>query len=491
MQWKTLLLLTGFFVLATGRTTLADVSIVTNDSKGQASADINERLNRLTGQNQTLFNAREAFNSKKLQECEKLIEKAKLSVLDLPAADLVIARWMVDSNQLGAAIARIENYIVKKPDDAEAYLFLAEVAFRSGRWTDAWAMLQMVEPLISRSVSLTPKTPEEDRANFLYLDLLRLQGEVAASRQDLATSKAIFQRMSELQPNAGYPKWALGRLSLIQGDTPAALKQFTTARKLDAKLPQPELTIAIALGASVATIAESEKWFRNGLKADTATAVNWVEYSKWLILQDRPQEVIEISDKLKPEWTTVRDEKVLLGLAHRYLENWNKAEAIFKDLHQQNADDIESGNHLALVLVEQLDEGKRARAKQISDGNLGRAPNVETIVATAAWIEFKLGSIDVADKMLGQLAASTVITPQTAYYVSQVLDARNKREEAATVLKSALNAPGFWPQRRAAITKINGSKVEVSPNAANPNAANPNAANPSDAVTSPPADSQK
>ncbi len=476
MQWKTLFILTSSFVLALVDAAHADVSIVTNDSKGQASADINERLNRLTGQNQTLFNAREAFNAKKLQECEKLIEKAKLSVLDLPATDLVIARWMVDSNQLAAGIARVESYIVKKPDDAEAYLFLAEVAFRSGRWTDAWAILQMVEPLIVRSISATPKTPEDDRSNFLYLDLLKLQGEVAASRQDLATSKAVFQRLSDLQPDKGYPKWALGRLSLIQGDTPAAFKQFTTARKLDAKLPQPELTIAIALGTSAATSAESEKWFRNGLKADSATAVNWVEYSKWLILQDRPQEVIELSAKLKPEWTSVREAKVLLGLAHRYLENWDLAEEIFKELHHQNADDIESGNHLALVLVEQLDEGKRARAKQLSDGNLVRAPNVETIVATAAWIEFKLGSIDVADRMLGQLAASTVISPQTAFYVSQVLEARNKSEEAMSVLKSALNAPGFWPQRRAAMIKISAPKPEANFNSAKPGAAATNPA---------------
>ena len=459
MQGKLIFLFASFFVVAMVSTTDADVSIVTNDSKGQASSDINERLNRLVGQNQTLSNAREAFNARKMAECEKLIEKAKLSVLDLPAADLVIARWMVDSNQLAAGIARVEDYIARKPDDAEAYLFLAEIAFRSGRWTDAWAMLQMVEPIISRSTSATPKTIEEDRANFLYFDLLKLQGEVAVSRKDLVTSKAIFQRMSDMQPNTGYPKWALGRLSLIQGDTPAAFKQFTQAKKLDSKLPQPELTIAIALGSSAATFAESDKWFRNSIKADTATAVNWVEYSKWLILQNRPEEVIELSTKVKPEWASVRESKVLLGLAHRYMENWNDAEEIFKKLHQENSEDIESGNQLVLALVEQLDEGKRARAKQLSDANLGRAPNVETIIATAAWVEFKLGSTDVADRMLGQLAASTVISPQTAYYISQVLEARNKKEDAVSVLKSALNTPGFWPQRRSVLAEFGNLKT--------------------------------
>jgi tetratricopeptide (TPR) repeat protein len=460
MNGKLTFLVTSLFLLAECQTSLADVSIVTNDSKGQASADINERLNRLVGQNQTLSNAREAFNARNMAACEKLIEKAKLSVLDLPATELVIARWMVDSNQLPAAIAKVEDYLTRKPDDAEAYLFLAEIAFRSGRWTDAWAMLQMVDPIVRRSVSATPKTLEEDRANFLYLDLLKLQGEVAASRKDFANSKAIFQRMSEIQPNTGYPKWALGRLSLMQGDMTSAFSQFTLARKLDSKLPQPELTIALALSSAPETKAEAETWFKNGIKAESATASNWVEYSKWLILQDRPEEVVQLSTKVKLEWANVREAKVLLGLAYRYLGNLDQAEELFKKLHQENSEDLESGNHLALVLVEQLDEGKRARAKQLSDTNLGRAPNVETILATAAWIEYKLGSIDVADRMLGQLAAATVISPQTAYYVSQVLEARNKKGDAAGVLKTALNTPGFWVQRREAAAKLRSAKVE-------------------------------
>ena len=64
---------------------------------------------------------------------------------------------------------------------------------------------------------------------------------------------------------------------------------------------------------------------------------------------------------------------------------------------------MEASDQLALVLVESADESKRSRAKEISEAIINQTPTLRRSIATAAWIEFKLGSFEVADGMFGVL----------------------------------------------------------------------------------------
>ncbi|MFN9913432.1 MAG: hypothetical protein ACK53L_12650, partial [Pirellulaceae bacterium] len=101
---------------------------------------------------------------------------------------------------------------------------------------------------------------------------------------------------------------------------------------------------------------------------------------------------------------------------------------------------------LALVLVESSDEGKRARAEQLSEANVRRAPNAERAVATAAWIKFKTGSTDIADQVLGQILRGGRLEPQTAYYAAMLLKSRGMKDEYSRFLRAS--APACSPERR-------------------------------------------
>ena len=104
-------------------------------------------------------------------------------------------------------------------------------------------------------------------------------------------------------------------------------------------------------------------------------------------------------------------------------------------------------DQLALVLVESGDEGKRARAQQLSEANLRMTPNSKTVIATAAWVQFRLGSVDVADRMLGELASKVALSPQSAYYVAQLLKSKGKEADAKSVLEATVKSPGIFVQR--------------------------------------------
>jgi tetratricopeptide (TPR) repeat protein len=426
----------------------AGVSLGSGEANSQIAANVSERLTYMLEKNQSVQEALKAFNARNLVEAERILREAKKASTALPAPEVVLSRWLFSSNQIALATAKVESYLVSQPNDLDALLLLVEVAMQSQRWTEAWLLLEKINTIFDNAALAVSESPA---MRELRLEVLKLQGETAAQRKDWKTAEGIFLRMMELAPASGQPHWSLGRLRLAQGDIDGAFDRMKQGRKLDNKLPQPQLIIAVSLAKdSPPNVEIIEKWFQAGIKAEDAQAVNWHVYAKWLLENDRPQDVMRISDKINAAWTSDRSSQFLKGLAYRYLGDLNAAETIFKKLHQDNGDDVESSDQLALVLVEQTDESKRARAKQLSDTNLNRMPKSESIIASAAWIEFKLGSIDVADQMLGKLTSSTTISPQTAYYVAQVLQARGKAAEARGILEAACKAPGLWVQRSTA-----------------------------------------
>ncbi len=123
-------------------------------------------------------------------------------------------------------------------------------------------------------------------------------------------------------------------------------------------------------------------------------------------------------------------------------------------MHQQFPDDIEAADQLALVLVESADEGKRARALQISEANIRRFPNQEVTIASAAWIQFKLGSTDIADRMFSELTSKVSISSQTGYYIAQLLKSQGKDDDAKKILEAIVKQPGSFVQKKAVLEDL-------------------------------------
>ena len=392
-----------------------------------------------------------AYRAGNPAEFERLLTEAIKSSTDLPSKEILTAWILMDSGRFPDAIALLEVYVRSNGQDPLAYMTFGEIALRSGRWTDAWIQLQQAKLLAASKPVL------ESRKESFETRLLQLLAEAAERRHQWTKSIELYKQCMQRDPKAAFPLVALSRIRIAQGDVAAAIKSLSEAKKLDNKLPQPELALALQLAQGPGW-QESETWFQSGLKAPDSSVANWIEYARWLLLHDRPEEIATVFDSLKEEDNKLRDIRFLRGLTARFLGSLQEAETMFSSLHQSNPDDIEAADQLALVLAEQPDEGKRARAAQISETNLRRAPQVETTVATAAWIQFKLGSVDTADRMLGELARQTSVSPQTAFYIAELLKHRGKSEDAKRVLETAVMAPGIFVNRQKVKEELKASK---------------------------------
>ena len=387
-----------------------------------------------------LTKASEAFQAGDLATCEAVLLEAKMADAGLEAPVVIVARMFLASGRAGDAIARLDGYLTKN-DDPDAYLRLGEIALSSGRLTDAFLLLER-----TRVLATNQKWSDQRRKNF-NRELTRLRGATAQNRDRLDDAIKIYSDHLKADPDLYAAQWELGKVEAVKGDIDAGLARMKSAFEKDATLMQPELALAM-IYSSRREDAEAEKWFQASVREKSAKLVCSVEYVKWLLMRDRAGDAVALMDKVPEADRETRDVKFVRGLSARFLNDLDAAETIFSALHQTNGDDVESADQLALVLIERADEGKRARAQQIAEANLRRAPNAETALATAGWVHFRLGSTDIADRLLTQAASNRRITPQTAYYIAKMFDDRGRDEDSLKLYEMTVKEPGIFVQRR-------------------------------------------
>ena len=305
---------------------------------------------------QPAIDAFKAGDQKKFEEAYKAAEAKSDS---LPNLVIFLSKLQIEAGRADLAFVTLEQYLMTSPDDPEGYLALGEIALRSNRLTDAWLEFQHCKTLIDKG-EIRPA-----RLTLIQAGLIELTAETAERRKQFGEANKQWDLLLQLKPDLPLAIWRKGRLKLMQGDLPAGVESMKQAYAKDSKLPCPELVTALLMSEKQDK-PQAEKWFQEAIKADKADALRWVEYFKWLLLNDRFADVQKTMVKLPVETMANRNMRFLKGLTARYAGDLATAESVFADLHRETPDDLESADQLALVLVENIDEGKRARAFQLA-----------------------------------------------------------------------------------------------------------------------------
>lgn len=365
----------------------------------------------------------------------------------LPNFDVFFAKLMVAYNQFAEALGVLERYTNENSEDPEAFLTLGSIAVANGRVVDAWLQFLYAQRLIDKD-----KLPA-GRQSFVNPLLTELRASVAERRRQWAEAEQLFRKLQEMKPEATYPLWRAGRVKVMAGDVQAGFEVLQQAYERDNKLPYPSLVVAQVLHDTTDWLnnpknaTRVENWFKKAVSDTSDSPTVWASYFKWLILADRPTEVAHRYEQLADELKEEREIGLIRCVAARYENDLETAESILTQLHQANMEDLEVADQLALVLVESSDEAKRARALQLAERNARRAPQMEPIISSAAWIHFRLGSMDVAKQLFSQLASRGNLTPQTAYYMAEFMEKAGEKEESRRLLQMAADAPGLFAQR--------------------------------------------
>jgi tetratricopeptide (TPR) repeat protein len=386
------------------------------------------------------------FRNNDVAGARELLLRARQSNPKLPPVELMIGRLWMTAGQANGARSEWEKAVVAYPNDPEAFLYFAEASIVEHRITDAEAILQKVKPLIDAySDNLKRKRNFEIRYNSAM-------AAVNEARNQWEAAIPFFKAWLDLDSENVAAHQRLGRTLFQLGKPTDAYNEFDAALKSDPKSLNPYIALA-DLYEQAKDRPNAAKSIGYAVQKNPKDLSVQLQAAKWAMVTNQLSEAQKYADKALQIDPKSLEAKILRGEIARFTGDMKTAETNLEQAVTQAPANIEASNQLALVLVEQDDKDKKDRALQIAELNLrattqGDRANPE-ILATYAWVLYKLGRTNEAEQILSKVMGGGQISPDTAYYVGKMLQDRGKTSDAIKILESAVGSPNPFAQRQA------------------------------------------
>jgi tetratricopeptide (TPR) repeat protein len=180
--------------------------------------------------------------SPKKKNAQKVSDPDAVALANLLAA----AQAAMDKKDYAAAAQNYQEYLAKKPDDANIHFQLGYAYTALQRPADA-----AVE--YKKAIALGPDDPKMAAA-YQNLGVTLIPTDPAAAVEPL-------QRAAALMPEDARTKWLLGVAFEASGNDALALEQYEASEKLDDKNPDIQNSLGIVL-LRLGRLAEAEAQFR-------------------------------------------------------------------------------------------------------------------------------------------------------------------------------------------------------------------------------------
>jgi len=392
-------------------------------------------------QNQEVTGAINRFRDRDIDGCRAILERVKNNNAKMPPPGVMMAMLWLSVNQLGPARGELEDCVVKFAKDPEPFLMLGDLAFQERRITDADMLFQQATRLAAEF------TENPKRKRDFDIRCNAGSAAVAEARKQWETAQKHLKAWIELDPDNASAHQRMGIVLFQLSKPQEALEQFREAKKLDAKAVQPELAMA-RLYDDAKKRETAKKLIEAAIKEAPKDPAVLLAASQWYLGQSDLERAKAIADdalKLDPKSLEGR---VVRGAIARVSRDYAAAERFFYDAHVQSPGNFPASNSLALVLIESDDKDSRQRALEMAEANVAmhreNSPQQVNALTTLAWVYYKLGRREDAEKILAQITQNNALTTDGAYYVAKLLSDRGERDRARKILEEVLaNEPMF------------------------------------------------
>jgi tetratricopeptide (TPR) repeat protein len=425
------LFLVAFGATAAARPAQAQVTAQSLIGKAVSDDSMNKEIN----------NAISRFRDRDIDGCRAVLERAKSNNPKLPPPGVMMAMLWLSVNQLGPARAELEDTAVKFPADPEPYLMLGDLSFQERRITDA-------DVLFTKATTLTESFTENPKRKRDF-DIRCHAGAaaVAEARKQWESAQKHLAAWLQLDPDNASAHQRMGIVLFQLGKEMESLAEFREARKLDEKAVQPELALA-RLYDDAKKRDTAKKLIEQAIKASPSDAAVQLAAAQWYLGQNDLETAKQGADTALKLDARSLEAKVVRGAIARVARDYKTAEKFFNDAHVQSPGNFPASNSLALVLIESEDKDARQRAMEMAEANVAmhreNSPQQVNALTTLAWVYYKLGRREDAEKILEQISRNNALTTDGAYYVAKLLSDRGEKERARKILQEVLdNEPMF------------------------------------------------
>lgn len=422
---RLLLVLAALAVLARGE--LARAQVTAKTLIGKAVSD--------DSQYKDINGAIKRFQDRDIDGCRAILERARNNNEKLPPPGVMMAMLWLSVNQLMPARAELEQTVVKFPEDPEPYLMLADLAFQDRRVTDSAVLFDRATQLTS-GFDQNPK-----RKRDFQIRSEAGTAAVAEARREWDKAYEHLKAWIELDPDNAGAHFRLGNVLFRLDKEAEAIEEFREARKLDEKALQPELALA-RLYDEDRQKDVAKKWIDAAMKAAPDNAAVLLASAQWYLGQNDLKTAQAITEKVLTLEPDSLDARIVRGVIARVARDYKTAETFFNEAHVQSPGNFAASNSLALVLIESDEKSDQQRALEMAEANVAmyreKSPQQVNALTTLAWVYYKLGRREDAEKILDQIARNNRLTSDGAYYVAKLLADRGEKDRAQKILEEVL-----------------------------------------------------
>ena len=385
----------------------------------------------------------EKFKQQDFNGALELLKKAADEHADLPPAQVVMAQLFSQANQGNAVRVSLEQAVAEAPADPEAYVIIGDIAMAQGRVTEASLLYDKAQDLLAGFT----KSPRRKA----ILDARNLSGlaAVAEARGNWETALERLTAWQKMEPKSAICLQRLGRAQFQLKKPREALELLREAAALDENVLTPEAQLA-RFYHEFGDEKNAQIWFDHAIKVAPNNVRTRLVTAQWYLETNQFEKASqEAAAALKLDPKSL-EAKLFSGVVALFLKDYKSAETNFEQAHLQSPGNFAASNNLALALIEQDDENKRRRALEYATANARQNPRATEALSTYGWVQYKLGNIDEADRVLQAAAGTGALSPDTAYYLAVVAAQKGRKEQAIQLLNAAIKATQPFSQRQEA-----------------------------------------
>lgn len=370
----------------------------------------------------------------------RFLEAAREKNKNLPPLNLLLAKLHYLSGNPAPGQVALEQAVTEDPTDPEPNLLIAEQAFSVGQTIVADALFDKAIQL-AESYDANAK-----RKRLLQIRALAGRASVAQRRENWAQAEADLRKWLELDPENASAHERLGQVLFMQDRANDGYQSFVQAHKLNDKLPNPFVSAAL-LYDRLGKEAEAGQAFEKAYAENKTDETTLLAYAQWLIKEGKIPEaetVLVGAQKVAPKSPGVW---LLSGVAAKMNGKAGPAEDYLMQALNLAPTNRDVYNQLALLLIEQPEQEKKARARDFAAINQQLNQQNADANVTLAWVLFQLDQDRQANQVLQNAVQLGGRGADASFLLAKLLVQRGDEDNAKRLLDSALNYQGIFIQR--------------------------------------------
>ena len=357
---------------------------------------------------------------------QEFLVSAKEKYPKLAPSDVMMAKMQMLARNVRAVQFFLERATTQNPEDPEAYLMFADLAFQGQRTTDSLSLFAYAAPLVEKY------TENNKRKRNFDIRLLAGRAAIAERRQQWEQASGLLQQWIGIDPENAMAHTRMGIVMFRQDQAQEALAEFSKAREINPDTAHPFVSLG-RLFSSNGKADEARKSFEKAYNEDKSDQQVAQAYAEWLIQEGELGKAQEISSALRQQTPDSINALLLDGVVAYMQKQSDSAEQTLQKVLSLDPRNARATDLMALLLIESDKVEDKERALQYAQNNAERLANNAQANVTRAYVLYELGRKGEAQKSLSQ-AGKMQIRPDSTFLIAKILVAEGQNQKAIEAL---------------------------------------------------------